>query len=152
MKNIYFVTYRFCDYRSSLLKNAVPGDNEESHDLWVKTDHYDSEEKMIEKVFDLMINGELLDMIESDIDTYIEYGGRKYEQENDRVFAEKQNKKALILKQEIDELFPASIESKSFLNHCKKMKLENKKKFISFVEKNLTKHCIGIAYGVVKVK
>jgi hypothetical protein len=119
------------------LKNAICGDVEESHDYWIKTNHYDSEDKMIEFVFDrLVMKQELVGELYHNLQEEIHYGAR------DVVTLAKAAGK---IKKQLDELFTKSCKLKSST-------IENKKKVISIIEKYFTEPVVGIAYGVVSVK
>lgn len=138
-KNIYFVTYRIYKNSTEYLKNAICGDVEESHDYWIKTNHYDSEDKMIEFVFDrLVMKQELVGELYHNLQEEIHYGTQ-----DDYVVT--LAKAAGKIKKQLDELFTKSCKLKSST-------IENKKKVISIVEKYFTKPVVGIAYGTIEVK
>ena len=130
------MTYRI--YSKESLKNAVCGDVEESHDYWIKTNHYDSEDKMIEFVFDCLMKQELVDELYHNLQEEIHCGTQ-----DDYVVT--LAKAAIKIKKQLDELFTESCKLKS-------PTIENKKKVISIVEKYFTKPVVGIAYGLISVK
>jgi hypothetical protein len=137
-KSVYFVTYRIYKNSNESLKNAVCGDVEESHDYWVKTNHYDSEDKMIKFVFNHLMEEERLDELYYHLQKEIHCGIR-----NEFIVA--RAKAAVKINKQLDELFTESCKLKS-------PTIENKKKVISIVEKYFTKPVVGIAYGVISVK
>jgi hypothetical protein len=138
-KSVYFVTYRIYKNSKESLKNAVCGDVEESHDYWIKTNHYDSEDKMIKFVFDrLVMKQELVGELYHNLQEEIHYGTQ-----DDYVVT--LAKAAIKIKKQLDELFTESCKLKSST-------IENKKKVISIIEKYFTKPVVGISYGVVSVK
>ena len=140
--DVYFVTYRIYKNSNESLKNAVCGDVEESHDYWIKTNHYDSEDKMIKFVFDRITNQELLNEIYDSLHSTIRSDGSNYD---DKKFFETQKKSAVKLVNQLDNLLSSNLKLKS-------PTIENKKKVISIVEKYFTKPVVGVSYGVVSVK
>jgi hypothetical protein len=141
-KNIYFVTYRIYKNSNESLKNAVCGDAEESHDYWIKTNHYDSEDKMIKFVFDRITNQELLNEIYDSIQSTMDSDGSSYD---DKKFFDVQKKSAFKIKNQLDGLLSSKLKLKS-------PTIENKKKVISIVKKYFAESFFGISYGVVSVK
>lgn len=141
-KNIYFVTYRIYKNSKTSMKDAVCGDVDESHDYWIKTNLYDSEDKMIKFVFDCIADQDLLGEIYESLESTIESDGRDW---GDKKFFETQRKSAVKIKKQLDELFTNNLKLKS-------PTIENKNKAISIVEKYFTKPVFGIAYGTVAVK
>jgi hypothetical protein len=141
-KSIYFVTYRIYKNSNESLKNAICGDVEESHDYWIKTNHYDSEDKMIKFVFDRIADQELLDEIYYSLEDTIDSDGSNYD---DKKFFETQKKSAVKIKNKLDDLLSNNSKLKS-------PTIENKKKVISIVKKYFTEPVFGISYGVVSVK
>jgi hypothetical protein len=132
------VTYRIC--KNS--KNAVCGDLDDSHDYWIKTNHYDSEDKMIKFVFDQIIDRELLDEIYDSLLSTIDSDDSNYV---NKEFFENEKKSAVKIKNQLDNLFVSNLKLKS-------PTIENKKKVISIVKKYFTEPVFGISYGVVSVK
>lgn len=141
-KNIYFVTYRIYKNSNESFKNAVCGDLDDSHDYWIKTNHYDSEDKMIKFVFDQIIDRELLNEIYDSLLSTIDSDGSNYV---DKEFFENQKKSAVKIKNQLDNLFASNLKLKS-------PTIENKKKVILIVKKYFTESVFGISYGVISVK
>lgn len=162
MSNIYFVTYRTFDEED---KAAVCGDNDPSHDYWIKTDHYNSEEKMINSVFDKILDNDLLDMLEADLEENLS-GNVRWGKSVDKSYIKKINEESVKIKKTLDKLFPKFDEiqknysdnldwdkrQKALDKHCKGMAVEEKKKFISIVEKYFDRSVFGVAYGKIKVR
>lgn len=76
----------------------------------------------------------------------------------DKNFIKQANEESAKIKKTLDKLFPKFDENmdwdkrhKAFNKHCKSMVIEDKKKFISIVEKYFDRAVFGIAYGKIKV-
>lgn len=140
---VYFVTHRTSKY--PVEKNAVMGIIH-NDDSWVVTDHYDSEEKMTDAVFEEIINNEILDHILEGIETSREESDKRY------------NKLVKLFPViALQTLFYDDQEKmhKEFNKTCKQMTLENKKRFIKIVKEyygDEFKTWVGISYGVAKIK
>jgi hypothetical protein len=142
LENIYFVTYRIYKNSKESFKNSVCGDLDDSHDYWIKTNHYDSEDKMIKFVFDQIIDRELLNEIYDLLLSTIDSDGSNYV---DKDFFENQKKSAVKIKNQLDNLFVSNLKLNS-------PTIKNKKKVISIVKKYFTEPVFGISYGIVSVK
>jgi len=154
MSQVYFVTHRTSKYPPE--KNAVMGEYDRD-DTWVVTDHYDSEEKMINAVFETIIDNETLDCMLEDVKTSSDGLSNKAE-------VQKAKKESDKLYNKLVNLFPTigleygddcKKRHRDFNKTCKQMTLENKKKFIEIVKQYYSDQFptwVGIAYGVTKVK
>jgi len=154
-KKVYFVTHRTSKYPPE--KNAVMGCcyNDNS---WVVTDHYDSEEKMINAVFNNILDYEILDRMLEDIKT----SGDGFKNKADAKKAKEESNKFY---NKLVKLFPTidlqCDDQEKMLNWqelnktCKQMTLENKKSFIKIVKEyhgDEFATWVGITYGIAKIK